>query len=66
MNAKIPLTREQMNDEAWDEERKRLQDALMQAANELTTFSRASRMEIRLNGIRVIVQVETFDRTKMT
>jgi hypothetical protein len=53
------------HDAEWNKKRLELQEALLQAANELTTFTRASRMEMRVNGIRVIVQVETFDRTKM-
>lgn len=60
----VPIA--EMETPEWNERRKELQDALMKAANELTTFSRASRMELRVNGIRIIVQVETFDRTKMT
>jgi hypothetical protein len=57
-----PPPLEQMEDEAWNARRKELQDALIQAANELTTFSRASRMEIFVHGIRVIVKVETPNR----
>jgi hypothetical protein len=57
---------EEMSSPEWNARRKELQDALLQAANELTTFTRCSSTELRVNGIRVIVKVETFDRTKMT
>lgn len=56
---------EEMNSPEWNAERKRLQDALLQAANELTTFTGCSRTEIRENGLRVVVQVETFDKRRM-
>lgn len=52
----------EMESPEWNAERKRLQDALLAAANELTTFTRASRTELRVDGLRVIVQVETFNK----
>lgn len=50
------------DDPEWNAERERLQDALLQAANELTTHTRCSRTEITKNGIKVIVRLETFNR----
>lgn len=50
------------DDPEWNAERERLQDALLQAANELTTHTRCSRTEITKGGIKVIVRLETFSK----
>jgi hypothetical protein len=55
----------EIDDPEWNRKRQELQDALLQAANELTTHTRCSRTEIVQNGIRVIVRLETFDRGRM-
>jgi len=60
------MTLPDFEDPTWNARRKELEEALLQAANELTTFTRCSRTDLKVGGIRVVVQLETFDKSRMS
>jgi hypothetical protein len=60
------ITADELSNPEWNAERQRLEEALLQAANELTTFTKSSRAQVQIDGvIRVTVVLETYNKKAM-